>query len=237
MIVIADILTEAEVQHARGVLDGLDWRDGALTAGGLARSVKRNLQADLTSRAGEALHALLLRRILDHPVFQAWCRPRRTSRLMVSKTVAGGGYGSHVDNALMGPSGDRIRTDLAFTLFLTPPEQYEGGALRIDTALGSERVRLPAGSLVAYAASHVHAVETVTAGERLACVGWTQSLIRRAEQREILWDLERVRAELVRGAPGGLQSGQTQSGADARPADILLTLDRAIAGLLRQWAE
>ena len=222
MIVIADILTEAELTYARGTLANADWRDGATTAGGLARTVKRNEQADLTSRAGQSLHALLTRRIFEHTVFQAFCRPRRMTRLLVSKTVTGGGYGDHIDNALMGPLEDRLRVDIAFTLFLSAPDSYEGGALSIDTPLGRQSVRLNAGTMVAYAARSIHKVDTVTAAERLVCVGWAESLIRHSEQRDILWDLERLRTELV---------------AKQASADALLTLDRAFANLLRQWVD
>ena len=200
----------------------LEWRDGRETAGAVAREVKRNLQAAMDSTAGRRLQDELHGLIADHPVLKAAAQPRRFSPLIISKTTGGGHYGPHVDNALMGKGTGRVRTDLSFTLFLTPPGDYEGGELVVHTAGMTQEVKGEAGHLVLYPSGSIHEVRPVTRGERIVCIGWIESLIADGARREMLFDLENLRAGLRRQLPS--QSAE------------LLTLDKTIANLLRMWA-
>lgn len=200
----------------------LDWRDGRETAGAVARAVKRNEQAVMDSLPGRALKDELSGLIADHPVVRAAAQPRRFSPLLISRTGVGGGYGAHVDNALMGKGSARVRTDLSFTLFLTPPGDYEGGELAIHTAGTVQEVKGEAGSMVLYPSGAIHEVRPVTRGLRIVCVGWIESMVPDAARREVLFDLENLRASLRQQLPG--QSAE------------LLTLDKTIANLLRMWA-
>ncbi len=200
----------------------LEWRDGRETAGAVAREVKRNLQAAMDSTAGRRLADELLPLIADNPVLKAAAQPRRFSPLIISKTADGGHYGPHVDNALMGKGAGRVRTDLSFTVFLTPPDQYDGGELVVHTAGMTQEVKGEAGHLVLYPSGSIHEVRPVTRGERIVCVGWIESMIADGTRREMLFDLENLRASLRRQLPS--QSAE------------LLTLDKTIANLLRMWA-
>lgn len=206
--------------HARIAL--LDWRDGRETAGAVAREVKRNEQAAMESPPGRALQDEITRILADHPVIRAAAQPRRFSPLLISRTADGGHYGAHVDNALMGKGDKRIRTDLSFTLWLTPPGEYDGGELVIHTAGMTQEVKGEAGHLVLYPSGALHEVKPVTRGTRIVCVGWIESLIADAARREILFDLENLRASL-------------RQQLTAQSAE-LLTLDKTIANLLRMWA-
>ncbi len=200
----------------------LDWRDGRETAGAVAREVKRNEQAAMESPPGRALQEEITRSLADHPVIRAAAQPRRFSPLLISRTADGGHYGAHVDNALMGKGDKRIRTDLSFTLWLTPPGEYDGGELVIHTAGMTQEVKGEAGHLVLYPSGALHEVKPVTRGTRIVCVGWIESLIADAARREILFDLENLRASL-------------RQQLTAQSAE-LLTLDKTIANLLRMWA-
>ena len=219
MLTIADVLLPEDVARVRERLAGLSFVDGKTTAGATARKVKANAQADPADEGTAAL-ATFVRQALERcEVLAAYARPTRWSRLLFSRYGAGDAYGLHVDDAAMrADDGGRMRTDLSFTLFLSEPETYEGGALRLEGLDGDRDLKLPAGSLVLYPTGVLHQVTPVTAGERLACVGWIQSAVRRGDQRELLFDLARVRASLPEG--------------DAR-----LLLDRSVGGLLRMWAE
>jgi len=197
LITIAQLLSAEKLAISYGLCDKLNWRDGAETAGETARQVKRNKQADLSSRVGAELRTLLMQAISNHPVLQAAAQPKRYSKLIVSKTEVGGGYGMHVDNAFMAVRDTSIRTDLSFTLFLSSPDQYDGGELVIEHAGQSIRTKPNAGDLILYPSTNLHQVRTVTAGERLVCVGWIESQSRRAEDREILFDLTNLKAELA----------------------------------------
>jgi PKHD-type hydroxylase len=201
----------------------LEWRDGRETAGAVAREVKRNLQAAMDSTAGRRLADELAALIADNPVLKAAAQPRRFSPLIISKTADGGHYGPHVDNALMGKGAGRLRTDLSLTLFLTPPEEYEGGELVVHTAGLTQELKGEAGHLVLYPSGSIHEVRPVTRGTRIVCIGWIESMIADGARREMLFDLENLRASLRRQLPA--QSAE------------LLTLDKTIANLLRMWAQ
>lgn len=220
-LIAGGVLNAETLAWVRAQSAHLSWHDGAQTAGATARQVKRNEQADLSTRAGQGLEARLTAAIHAHPVVASAARPRRISPLLISRTSTGGGYGDHVDNALMGPSQARLRTDLSFTLFLSDPADYEGGGLTILDALEDRTLRLPAGDLILYPSGAPHRVEPVTRGVRLVCVGWIESHVRDPGAREVLWDLESVRAAWP---------------LDADPA-IRLSLDKAIGALLRRWAD
>lgn len=223
MILVIDALSDpAHLAALRERIDLLEWRDGRETAGRVAREVKRNLQAAMDTPAGRRLADELLPIISDHAVVKAAAQPRRFSPLLISQTGVDGRYGAHVDNALMGKGAARLRTDLSFTLFLSPPGDYDGGELVIHAAGMTQAVKGEAGHLVLYPSSSIHEVKPVTRGTRTVCVGWIESLIADQAQREMLFDLENLRAALRQQLP--LQSAE------------LLTLDKTIANLLRMWA-
>ena len=201
IITIANVLDMDTLERAHGLAKVLRWVDGAETAGPTAREVKHNLQADLSSRSGAQLRELLGATIKAHPVIQAAAQPSRYSKLIVSKTETGGGYGLHVDNALMPHGEDKMRTDLSFTLFLSDPGDYEGGELQIEHSGQSIQVKPQAGDLVLYPSTSLHQVTPVTAGTRLACIGWIESRIKRAEDRELLFDMTNLKSELAKQYP------------------------------------
>jgi PKHD-type hydroxylase len=169
------------------------FRSGAVTAAGQARRVKRNLQAISGERQIKGVSGLLERVILEHPVFRAAARPRRLARLLLSRYETGMYYGSHID----APQIDGVRTDVSFTLFLSPPESYTGGELVLESGAGEEAIKLEAGALVCYPSTFRHRVEPVRAGVRLVAVGWVQSEIRSAEHRSLLFTLDSVMARLA----------------------------------------
>lgn len=183
---IADILDQADVAAIRDALaDPALFEDGRLTAGWSARTVKNNLQA-AASPLERGLVEKVEKALLAHPVFQAAAIPKALVRTRISRYEPGMAYGWHIDDPLIEAS----RTDLAFTLFLSDPATYEGGALLIDTSDGESAVKLPAGHAFLYSATTLHQVEPVMSGARLAAFGWVRSYVRRPDQREILFELE-----------------------------------------------
>lgn len=218
MILLEEVLAGEDVARVRRGLEAAQWRDGATTAGAAARSVKRNRQAAGDDPAVAALGAFAAAALRRHPTFELAARPRRLSRLLFSRYEGGEAYGPHTDDALMGDPP--LRSDVAFTIFLSDPESYEGGALTISTPLGEQAIKLSAGDAVLYHSGTIHHVAPVSAGVRLAAVGWAQSLVRDPAQRELLFDLATARA---------------QCGAVDR--ETLLLLDRTQSNLLRMWAE
>jgi PKHD-type hydroxylase len=216
-LVLGEVLDQYEVAALREAAANLEFEDGRATAGRLARSVKHNQQA-AASPALDAITRKVKQALNRLQLFKAAARPRQFVRLLVSRYTPGMEYGLHVDDAIM----DGQRTDLSFTLFLSPSDSYAGGGLIIDDPLEARAIRLEAGEMVLYPSTTLHRVEPVTEGERLAVVGWVTSWVRAAQQREILFDLEMVASELF--ARGGQM-----------PA--IDRLNKARTNLLRMWAD
>ncbi|PKP83327.1 MAG: Fe2+-dependent dioxygenase [Alphaproteobacteria bacterium HGW-Alphaproteobacteria-18] len=223
MIVIEDVLSQDVLSEVSAALRELRWEDGRNTAGATARRVKRNQQADLSSRTGSKVRDVLLEAVTRHPVVEAYARPLRFAPPLISCTGEGDTYGLHIDNPVMGKGEARLRTDLSLTLFLSPPESYEGGELEIETVFRTESIKLPAGSMVIYPSTELHRVAPVTSGERFVFVSWIQSAIRDAAQRAILFDITNLKAGLARSFPPG--------------SPELLSLAKTESNLLRMWAD
>jgi PKHD-type hydroxylase len=217
ILAIADVLSGADLEELRTGLAGVAFVDGTASAGWAAKRVKSNLQAR-EGRKVWRLRALIETRLSAHPVFVLAARPKQVLGPLFSRYQPGHAYGVHVDDALIGG----VRTDISFTLFLSPPEHYDGGELVIDTATGEETFKLPAGSLVIYPATTLHRVAPVRRGERLAAAGWVRSLIRDPARRELLFDLETARRRLFDA------HGKTPEG------DLL---DKCTSNLMRLWCD
>lgn len=222
ILCIAQIIPEELLQRIQTTLADTPFQDGRETAGWHARTVKHNRQAEGRHPAVGALREEVTGHLQRHALFQMAVRPRRMKPLMFSRYEPGMSYGNHVDDAIMGSPSGAMRTDISFTLFLGDPDSYDGGELLIETTGGEQTFKLPAGSLVLYPSSTLHRVEPVTRGERLAAVGWAQSLVRDPQQREVLFDLDSTRRRLFE------ESGKTAT---------FDTLSKSLANLLRMWAD
>lgn len=196
MLLQIDRVLSPEERHAAAaaVSDPGLWLDGRTTAKGEARAVKQNRQADPSAAAVRGVAATIEAALAGNEVFAAAAQPAQFVRMTLNRYDAGMSYGDHVD----APYINGVRTDLSFTVFLSPPESYEGGELIIDNAGHEDAVKGPAGSVVLYPSTSVHRVEEVRSGSRLACVGWVKSRIRSAERRALLFDLETAIADLKR---------------------------------------
>jgi PKHD-type hydroxylase len=217
-IVIGNVLSMDEVKTVRAALECARFVDGGETAGFAARTVKHNRQAGGGDRSLETVRKLVAARVLANELFRLAVRPKMLSPLLFSRYEPSMHYGSHIDDALMAG----MRTDVAFTLFLSEPDNYEGGELVIETAAGEDTIKLASGSLVAYPATTLHRVCDLTRGVRLAAVGWARSFIRDPAQRELLFDLDTARREMF-----------TRNGNSAE----FNLISKSLANLIRMWAE
>jgi len=216
--VLEPLLHPAEVAAIRTQLleSTAQWVDGAATAGWHARDRKHNAQLCTTSSLHRQLADQLQARLLAHPLLQAAALPRHIHGILFSRSVVGDGYGRHVDNAWMAGG----RSDLSFTVFLSDSDAYAGGALVLESPSGEEAFRLPAGHALVYPSTLLHRVDPVSAGERLVAVGWVQSRIRHADQRELLFELDTARRALFE-----------RSGHD----EVFDLVSRSYSNLLRRW--
>ena len=224
LLPIENVLTADELARVQWVLAHAEYVDGRVTAGYQSALVKDNLQLPEQSSEAHELGALVLDALGRSQSFASAALPRRIYPPLFNRYTQGMGFGHHVDNAIRG-SIEPMRTDLSVTLFLSEPDEYDGGELVIEDTYGTHHVKLPAGDLVLYPASSLHRVMPVTRGIRNACFFWVQSMVRDDVRRSLLFDLDR---SIV---------GLYQSMADAQDRPELLTLAGCYHNLLRQWAE
>ena len=224
LLTIPDVLSPDQVAVARQQLAAAEWVDGRVTAGYQAQEVKRNLQIPEGSPVSAALGELVLAGLARSPRFMSAALPLRVFPPMFNSYSGGQTFGTHVDTAIrqVATTGQRIRTDLSATLFLTAPEEYDGGELVVEDAYGTHSVKLPAGHMVLYPATSLHRVEPVTRGARVSSFFWIQSMVREDSQRTLLFDLDTAIQQLA----GRAEVKQTAVG-----------LTGVYHNLLRQWAE
>jgi PKHD-type hydroxylase len=228
VVQIPDVLSGDQVRSVRARLEsaGDAWVDGRITAGHQGAQVKQNLQIAEESVVARELGGLILGALERQPLFISAALPARVYPPMFNRYDGASGmrFGSHVDGAVrLIPGTDaKIRTDLSATLFVSAPDEYDGGELLIEDTYGVQSAKLAAGSMVLYPGTSLHQVTPVTRGVRLASFFWIQSMVRDDAQRSVLFDLDMAIVRLTRDAP-------------ANPA--LVSLTGCYHNLLRMWAE
>ncbi len=223
---LTQVLSPTEVAQARECLcDESLWVDGSSTAGAQAMKQKKNQQLAQDSEVSRMLQAMVLQAMQRDPLFFSAVLPKRILPPLFNRY--GGernAYGPHIDGAVLrvASAGEWLRTDVSCTVFLSDPDEYDGGELQVQDTYGNRGVKLAAGDAVLYPGTSVHQVTPVTRGERLASFFWIESMVRSDEQRRILFDLDmnllRLREQL-----------------GERPETTALT--GVYHNLLRQWAQ
>lgn len=224
LITIADVLGPQQLAHCRRVLAQADWTDGRVSAGHQGRLVKDNEQLPEQAAAARELGELVLAALERNALFISAVLPSLVYPPMFNRYQGGQQFGAHIDNAvrLLPGTGRKLRTDVSCTLFLSEPDEYDGGELLVEDTYGTHSVKLPAGHMIVYPSTSLHRVEPVTRGARVASFFWAQSMIRDDGQRALLFDMDSALQHL------------TRTGADS---DALVRLTGSYHNLLRMWAE
>lgn len=199
LLCIPDVLSKHDVADFRRIMDAEHWEDGRSTAGAQSAEVKQNEQLPPDGAVARALGDRVLSALTANTLFIAAAVPLRIFPPLFNRYVPGKFFGEHVDNCIRGDhlTGMRIRTDLSVTLFLSEPEEYDGGELVVDDYYGSHRVKLPAGHLVLYPSTSLHMVTPVTRGARVSSFFWLQSMIKDSHARRMTFDMDNAIQELV----------------------------------------
>ena len=222
LLAIPCVLKADEVALARSWLADAHFVDGRLSAGLAARRVKRNQELDAGAPDLERLNRLVMENLVRHPAYRTGALPLHVASPLYARYQPGASYGDHLDDPIMGTDGVMYRSDIAITVFLNPPEEYDGGELVIRTPFGDQAVKSAAGDAVLYPASSIHHVNPVTRGERIVAVTWVQSLVRDAARRELLYGLHAAREKLLQSAPDAPETAQ---------------VDAAYLNLIRMWSD
>ncbi|WP_454831963.1 Fe2+-dependent dioxygenase [Pseudoxanthomonas wuyuanensis] len=226
LLSIPDVLTPAQVAHVRAQLDATEWADGRITAGYQSAKAKDNAQLPEDSQVARELGAIVLDALSRNSTFFSAALPKRIYPPLFNRYSGGQSFGYHVDNAVRYDrsrgSADAVRTDLSATLFLSAPEEYDGGELIIEDTFGAQNVKLPAGHMVLYPGTSLHKVTPVTRGARVASFFWMQSMVRDDGQRRLMFELDVSIRRLTQDVPDHA---------------ALVQLTGVYHNLLRQWAE
>jgi len=224
LVPVSAVLTAQELQTVRARLGGAAWADGRLTAGFRSAQVKTNLQVPQADAAAQEASGLIITALERNDTFVSATLPHHVYPPLFNRYTPGMGFGAHTDNAVRQIPGTphRLRTDIAATLFLSAPDEYDGGELVIDDLYGTHSVKLAAGDMVVYPASSLHRVQPVTRGARDAAFFWIQSMVRDDGARALLYELDLSIRELT---------------AQGAAAGSLLRLTGCYHNLIRRWAE
>lgn len=222
LLAIPSVLKPDEAALARSWLEEAPFVDGKLSAGAAARRVKANEELDPGAANLERLNRLIMGNLARHPAYRSGALPMHAASPLYARYRPGMAYGDHLDDPIMGTEGLLYRSDVAVTVFLSAPEDYDGGELVVRGAFGEQSIKLAAGDAVIYPASSIHRVNPVTRGERLVAVTWVQSAVRDPARRELLHGLNAARETLLRDAPGAEHTAQ---------------VDAAYLNLIRMWSE
>ncbi len=210
--------------QARQFLEGAEWVDGRVTAGHQSALAKDNLQLPEGHPAAIQLGGMIVAALEQNALFISAALPSRVFPPLFNRYAGGQSFGNHVDNAIRQVTGTphRIRTDLSATLFLSQPDEYDGGELLVEDTYGVHSIKLPAGHLILYPSTSLHNVRPVTRGARLASFFWIQSMVRDDGERTLLFDLDVAIQRIGSDTPG-------------HPSVVQLTA--VYHNLLRRWAD
>ena len=222
LLQIPKVLSKDKLTVIQAILAKSRFIDGKLSAGMAAERVKNNEEIAGDAREIQQLNNLVMSSLVQHPVYQSATLPIKIASPFYARYRPGMTYGDHVDDPVMGPPQGRYRSDVSTTVFLNEPDSYEGGELVIRTSFGDQQIKLPAGYAVVYPSSSLHHVAEVTQGERLVAVTWAQSMVRDAAKRELLYELNQARENLLKQRP---------------EEDATKRVDVAYVNLIRMWAE
>jgi PKHD-type hydroxylase len=228
MLHVPEVLSGEALNQLRDALQATlltaEWSRGAVTSGGQATQRKHNRQLTAGSAAGDKLGAIVSAALEKHLLFVSAALPQHILPPLFNCYEGGGHYGNHVDSAIQRDANRlaRARTDVSVTVFISQPDEYEGGELVIEDTYGTHEVKLPAGDAILYPSTSLHRVEAVTSGRRLAAVTWVQSMVRDDWQRSMLFNLDMTILRLRQ------QLGDNED---------VVALTSHYHNLLRQWAD
>jgi len=222
---VPKLLSEEQLATIDAALDQAVFVDGADTSGPVASQVKNNLQLDRGQTAADVIDPvdrMFAETVMSNIVIRGGVMPRKVIRARWAKYTEGMSYGPHTDNPLMMEGGLALRTDASITVFLSEPEDYEGGELLIQGDIGETRVKLARGDAVIYPTGAIHAVAEVTGGERRVAVSWLQSMVADPYKRQLLYEFDLA------------LRGINEKMADSTEARVLL---KTYGNLIRLWSE
>lgn len=229
---VPEVLPPEALARCRAIVENADWSGDNLTAGSQSAQVKNNRQLPEGSEAARAARAIIVDALAKSALFFSGALPKKTFPPMFNRYDGSmNAFGNHVDNAVRTSTttGAWVRTDLSCTLFLTEPDEYDGGELVVEDTFGTQRIKLPAGDLILYPSSSIHRVEPVTRGRRISSFFWVESMVRNDDQRRLLFDMD---MSII-----ALRNSGNAAGSGKHDSDAVVRLTGCYHNLLRMWTD
>lgn len=198
LLKVPGLLNSATARRLRDQVAAAPLRSGRDTG---SAELKDNLQGGATDPALAEATRTVLAALSASVEFNVFALPK-TYNFMFNRYDVGMYYRAHMDQSLMylgTPS--LMRTDLSFTIFLTEPQDYEGGEFRVETPFGETVFKEPAGTLICYPSDMLHGVEPVTAGSRISAIGWIHSLMPDPKHRELFNAFDTLGHDVLQALP------------------------------------
>jgi len=219
MLRLEGVLSGKQLAEVRDIVEAAKFIDGSVSG---KASLKKNLQVERSGTQFDAAIRIVVGALMGREDFRSYALPKQIT-LEFNRYDPGMYYKAHMDSALMGGvRGQPMRSDLSFTVYLSEPESYRGGDFILQTPYGQERIKEPAGNAIVYPSNMLHWVEPVEEGSRWAAIGWIQSMLRDESQRQIMREIDALKALTVKAFPD---------------SEMQERFDRLHSNLLRYWAE
>ncbi|MFQ5635408.1 MAG: Fe2+-dependent dioxygenase [Gammaproteobacteria bacterium] len=222
MLLVEKLLSAEKAAEVRELLASVPQVDGRDTAGPAGQAIKSNLQYDVRHTNYQQADAMVRQAMFNCEQYQLYAFPHKMAPVRFAKYTAGMEYGEHLDAAVMPQANTVLRADLSFTVFLSAPEDYDGGELVVNLMGIEHSVKANCGDMFVYPSGNRHRVNVVTRGAREVGVGWVQSVHRSAERRLVLNYIRTTYNEILQ------KEGKTEQ---------FDRLNSAVITLERMWAD
>jgi len=189
---VENVLSPDDLISLREIAKSATFVDGRVSAPN--NPMKNNEQVDMSSEAFKQSSNIVGRALQASEQFRNYAFVKQFAPPMLCQYGPGMTYGAHPDSAYIFVPGRMLRSDVSCTVFISDPDEYEGGALRIHIGERYLDVKLKAGSAVVYPSTTIHEVRPVEKGNRLVAITFIESQISDETQRELLYTLNEVAA-------------------------------------------
>jgi PKHD-type hydroxylase len=189
---IKDFLTPQDLVQLTALAQTVSFVDGRIS--NPHNQSKNNLQASPDDPGYAQSSAIVAQAFARSDAFRDFAFPRHVAPPLLARYEVGMTYGAHADTAHMRFGDDIRRSDLSATVWLTPPQNYDGGELVVH--LGTQLVVLKGapGSVTVYPSTQLHEVRPVRRGQRLVSITFIESMIPDEFLRTQLYELSEVAA-------------------------------------------
>lgn len=181
-----------EVARLKELAAGVQFVDGRIS--NPHNQAKNNLQASEADPLYMESSRIVGDAFLRSEPFRNFAFPKHIAPPLLARYEVGMTYGAHADTSHMRFGNEVHRSDLSATVWLNPPESYDGGELVVHLGTRPVVIKGEPGSVIVYPSTHLHEVTPVRRGQRLVSITFIESMIPDEFLRTQLFELDEVAA-------------------------------------------